>query len=247
MALIRGGQFDGHAKDAIVLDLGDLDRQGENIRALAREEAERILSEARAERERLLDGASEEGRKAGYEEGKRAGIEAGREEGTQRAIEEYRAALAEIERSWSEALAAFDETRSELLLDARRDVLRLASLIAEKVVKRAALLDESLVRDQFAAILAHVASPTRLRVRIHPDDRAVLERSMPTLAERFGSLENTEIVEDASLSRGSCVAVTGDGAEIDAGIESQIDRLVEQLLPENDGLRVEEGRERDAA
>jgi hypothetical protein len=79
-------------------------------------------------------------------------------------------------------------------------------------------------------VLELVGRPTRLVVRINPEDIERTKRDLPALAARFAGAAHAELLPDASLSRGSIVAATEAG-EIDATIETQLDRIVESLLP----------------
>jgi flagellar biosynthesis/type III secretory pathway protein FliH len=125
----------------------------------------------------------------------------------------------------------------------QRDVLRLALAVAERITKRVVQTDAQVAAAQLEAVLGVIVRPTELTVRIHPDDREVLSAALPQIAARFSQARHIELVDDASLMRGSCVAATraagggsgGGGAmapgEIDASIQTQIDRIVEAMLP----------------
>lgn len=231
MALIRQAEFAMAGRDAIVLDLGDLARQAERLREAARVEAEQMASQARAERERILSGAAEEGRRQGHEEGLSRGREEGMKAGREAALADARERLAALEASWTKALEAFDTERERMLQEARHDVLRLAVAVAEKVVKRSIVLHEATAVDQLAAALTLVSRATRLSVAVHPEDREPVREALPELLGRLASGAHVDLVDDAALHRGSCVIRTASGGEIDASIGSQLDRIVEVLLP----------------
>lgn len=229
MALIR--QHDIAGRDAVVLDLGDLMRQGERIKAAARAEADRIAAAARDERARIVAGAEDEGRARGHGEGLAAGRAEGLASGRAEAIAECRARLEALEQAWAAALASFEVSRRGMLVDARSAVVELAALVATKVAKRAVVLNESAAADQLAAVLELVTRPTRLVIAVHPDDEPVVREAFPALAARLSPGTDAEFTTDASLDRGSCVARTRGGGEIDASIATQIDRIVEAILP----------------
>ena len=239
MALIRNANAATIAREAIVLDLGDLREQGERMIRAARAEAERVVSDARTERGRILAGACEEGRAEGHERGLEQGRITGREEAKGQALDEHRERLARVESAWTGALGEFAARREDLVQGALRDVLRLAVTIAERVAKRAIELDPRVVEHQLAAVLAVVVRPTELVVRINPRDRATVERALPGLMAAMPAVRCAEIVDDAAVERGGCIARTrgeagsGDagGGEIDARIETQLDRIVEAILP----------------
>jgi len=234
MALIRQSLSSNAVRDAVVLDLGDLARQGELLKAGAIAKAEQIVREAHSERARILAGASEEGRAQGREAGRVEGHREGLEKGRAQAVEEFKARLGQVERAWTEALAAFAVQRERLLEGARTDVLDVALMAAEKVVKRALRLNPGLVADQVGAVIEAVARPTESRIAIHPDDEPLVREAMPALRQRLEAARHVSIETDPSLERGSCILRTPGAGEIDATVRTQLDRIVEALLPERD-------------
>jgi len=237
MALIRQAQAQRVVDGAVVLDLGDLANQGERLVAEARKRADAEIARAQTERDRLLAGAKEDGYRAGFAEGERAGYEAGLAEGRRAALEEHGEALTRVERAWDGALGSFVELRGHMLVSARRDVLRLAVRVAELVTRRRIELDERAVEGSLEAVVSSVLRPTRLIVRVHPDDRAVSQEALPKLLETLSSGSDAELVDDASLSRGSCVATFDEAmsGRIDASIETQLERIAKALLPDMRG------------
>jgi flagellar biosynthesis/type III secretory pathway protein FliH len=240
MALIRHAQAERIARDAIVLDLGDVQRQAAQLMEQARRRAEEIVAEARAEREKILAGAGEKGRAEGLAKGTEEGRKAGAEQGRAAALAEWKGKLEQVEKRWVEALGSFERERDRMLTEARVDVLRLALLLSEKIVKRVVEVDPGIVGEQLQAVLALVARPTELLITINPGDRGAAEAALPGLMARFQSVRHVELVGDAKVSRGSCVARTrgrageggaAGGGEIDAGIEGQLQRIAELLLP----------------
>ncbi len=249
MALIKNANAELIAREAVVLDLGDLSRQGRAIVDAAKARAEQVLAEARAERDRLVAGAAEKGRAEGLAKGLEEGRAKGREEGRAAAQAEHRAELDRLAASWQGALEEFAAQRQTLLNHAHTDILRLAALIAERVVKRTITLDPSVVTDQVRAVLAAVTRPTELLLRVHPDDLEIARAAMPDLLRAFEMVKGAEIVGDASLPRGSCVAAARSGAggigggEIDASIHTQLDRIVEALIPGGRGAQADDATE----
>lgn len=231
MALIRQANAKAMARDAIVLDLGDLAAQGELLKARARAEADQIVAESRAERKRLLDGAAEEGRREGLarglEEGRKQGADAGKKE----AIAAQRETLSKLESAWGAALAAFESSRDQMLLEAKEDIVKLAAIVAELVTKRAMVLEPSRVADQLGAVLGLLSRATRLVVSVHPDDESILREALPALAATLPAATHVEFATDPALERGSCVARSGSGGVIDASIRTQLQRISETLVP----------------
>lgn len=230
MALIKHAQARSIARDAIVLDLAEISRQGEAMVAGARDKAERIVSEAEAERDRLIGTAAQEGIRRGHEEGFAAGFAEGARRGEAAARAEFAARLGAVAAAWESALAGFEAQREDILLAARTEALGLALEIARKVTKRHAQVDPEIVRDQMDAALRMVTHPSRLILSVCPDDLATARAELERVRGVLASARHAEMIEDAALSRGSVLVRTGRGA-IDATIETQIDRMVSALMP----------------
>jgi flagellar biosynthesis/type III secretory pathway protein FliH len=230
MGMIRNALAGEIARDAVVLDLGDLRAQAAAIRRRAEEEAQRIAREAKEERERIVAGAREEGFERGRAEGLEQGLREGREAGRREALEQNTERIEALTNAWEAALGDFERSRDALRRDAREDVLRLALRLSEKVAKRAIEVDERAASRQVEAALEMALASERMTIRIHPEDRVAIEADLPAIAARVGGGSEATLVEDASLPRGSCVVRTERG-EVDGNIDHQIARLVDALLP----------------
>ncbi len=236
MALIRQADTHQHFRNAVALDLGDLLRQGEQIKSAATAHASKAIVDAEAQRAKLLAGAAEEGRAMGLREGHEQGLQQGTASGREAALQESKKRISELEAGWVAALARFENDRVQLLLDANQSVIALATQAAQMIVKRVITLDQSIVRGQLEAVLATLAKPTKLRVRLCAADEPIIRAAMPSLMQRYTAAEHVEIVIDSTISRGGCIAVSASGGEIDASIETQLQRIVSSLLPDHPAI-----------
>lgn len=236
MAVIKSANMPEVARGAVVLDLGDLHRQGHALIEQAKARAAEIVAQAQAERARLIRDAADMGRAEGLARGLAEGRAAGAEEGRLASVAERREALDKLEAGLTTVLGHLASERERLLADARRDVIRLAASMAEKVTKRVITLDETVVVAQVEAVLGLVLRSSRLVLRVHPQDRALIAEAMPALLAAFQSVQHVEFEDDAALDRGSCVARVADsmGGQIDASVATQLDRIVEVVLPKSD-------------
>lgn len=240
MALIKHANASMLAREAVVLDLGDLQRQGAAIIQQAQAQASKIVADAKAERERTLAGAFEQGRAEGRAKGLEEGRAQGFKDALDTAIQQHGDALAKLEANWATELSEFAARRDVLFQRATDDVIRLAVLIAERVIKRTLTISPDVVVDQVRAVLALASGPTELKLCIHPGDRALVQQALPGLIAMSAAVGHVELVDDPSLARGSCVARTkadsersaaSGGGEIDASIRTQLDRIVQIILP----------------
>lgn len=230
MALVKNSQAKQMTRSAVVLDLGDLHIQGQRLIAQAKQQAEKILADARTEREQLIAGAAEEGRTEGHAQGHTEGLEEGRKSGREQAIQQAHEEFSNLQQTWTESLASFNAQRDDILDDARDAVLELAIEIAQRVIARAIAADPASVREQLAKAIELAAHASRLVIAVHPDDIPIVEEALPELMRTLANSAHTEITPDPALQPGSCVIQTPAG-EIDASIETQINRIVEALTP----------------
>jgi flagellar biosynthesis/type III secretory pathway protein FliH len=236
---LRQSEAQRIASEAIALDLGDLARQADALLARARAQAAGVVEQAQAQRAAIMRGIEEQARKEGFEAGRGEGLATGKVSGHAQALAESKAKLDALQQAWGRALAEFEGARAAMLEDAREDVLQLAVLLAQRVVKRSIEVDASLVKDQLAATLAMVARPTSLTVAVNPQDEPLAREAMAALATSMDSAKHAQISADAALARGSCVVRTAGGGVLDASIDTQLRRIAESLLPERLAKRVE--------
>jgi flagellar assembly protein FliH len=230
MALIKSSNARGLLKDAVVLDLGDIQRQADALLERARREAERIVADARAESQQLIDSASETGREEGLQSGLEEGREQGRRVGREEVIESLKTQLGELISNWQNALEQWERDREEMLLAAREDVLAFAFALGQKVTHRIIEADPTVVQDQLAEALSLLSRPSAVTITINPADREHVEQVLDELVTVCGACEHAELRDDSSIARGGCVLRTS-GGEVDATIDTQLARIAEALLP----------------
>ena len=230
MALIRSKQAAALSRDAVVLDLGDLARQGQAIREKAQRDAERLLADARTQARRIVEEATHAGREEGVQQGLTEGREKGRAEGRAEALNRAATALRDFEAAWQQALDEFTAARHAMLVEFKTDVVRLALAIARRVVRRAAALDPTVVHEQIEAALQMVARKTAVSVFVSPRDLDLAGAILPSLKARFQDGVDLSLAADESIAPGGCIVRAGSG-EIDATLATQLDRIAEALLP----------------
>lgn len=217
-------------REAIVLDLGDLGAQAARLRMQAQAHAEQILTDANDKARALVVETTEAADARGHAEGLARGIEEGREQGRAQALAEGKEQLDTLTHSMAEVASRWEQQRLTLERDAREAVLAFALRAVEKLVHRAVEADPEVAARQVGDALESVLSPHDITVRIHPDDRPVVEEALPQLVAAVGSLGHVTLVDDVAAGRGGCVLET-IGGSIDATIRTQLDRLTDLILP----------------
>jgi flagellar assembly protein FliH len=179
-------------------------QQGAELVAVAREQAETIAASAR-----------EQGFAAGYAAG----------------IEKAEAAAAGLLAQAGETASAVGRFRDETIAGAERELVQLALGIAEKVLQRSFELEPERVVDVLRGALRKTYSRDGLEVVCNPDDLRRLETAGPELAGTLGGLRDLRVVADRRIARGGVVVRTPAG-DVDATIDSQLERIAGLLLEE---------------
>jgi len=230
MTVIKHDQTADVLPRAMVLDLSDLAGQARQMTERARAEAQRIRDQAERDAEQRRADATEQGYNEGFAKGKQEGIEAGRTEARDEVLDTFKPQLEQLIDSWSQALQQWEQSRSDMLLQAREDVLTFAFELAAKVVGRTIEHDPSVVQEQVAEALALLNQPTAVTIVAHPDDHELIQEVLSPLLEQLTCCQHADLRADESMTRGGCIVRTAGGS-VDATIETQLSRIAEALLP----------------
>jgi type III secretion system HrpE/YscL family protein len=173
-------------------------------------EARRLLEEAETRAAAIVRSAEDERARA-------------REEGFARGYEEGAA-------RWTAATRAAQESVRGLMALAREEVLRLAMRVAEKILRqRIEVAPESILPMIDEALRSLQAQPQlRVVLRVHPDDRPLLEARRPHWLDHFPAIATLTIAPDETIGRGGC-RIESEHGTVDATIQTQI-RVIERHL-----------------
>jgi flagellar assembly protein FliH len=181
----------------------------------AREQGAAMVSVAREQAESIAQGAREQGFEVGYNEG----------------IERAEAAVLERLAIAEHLVQQVREAREQALASCERDLVELAFQIAEKVVRQRVAADP----DATVGVLEHALRKAFVRdgltVLCNPADLERLAGASERLQMRVGSLTGLSLIGDRRISQGGVVVRT-DAGDIDATIESQLERLRDLLFDE---------------
>jgi flagellar assembly protein FliH len=128
------------------------------------------------------------------------------------------------------AVDALDRERDRWLAEWEAFGLRLSVAIAEKLLRRQLDLHPETATNMLSETLRLAAGNTHISLRIHPEDLQLLGEYPAEVARSMASCAQATIVPDPGVSRGGCVIDSQHGV-IDARIETQLQRIVDELLP----------------
>ena len=151
----------------------------------------------------------EEARQAGYHDGYRDGLEA-LEAAKRQFAKATSAEMASLVASFQADVAALEDRMAQAVLDTS---LRLARQVVRSEL---ALRPEAVAQVAREAVSAVLLTAQHLRLRMHPQDLALIESG----AGEDLRARHVLLLADAALSRGGCVVET-DMGEVDARVESR--------------------------
>ncbi|QDU33167.1 Yop proteins translocation protein L [Poriferisphaera corsica] len=229
-------------KQAVVLDLSDINKQAAKLRMRAEAKAAEIIAKAETDARQMVQDAKEafeRGQQEGFEDGQSRGMQAGMKQGYDQGLQQgYDEAfqqkfesLQQVQTAWADVIHQWDAYRTRMEVESSEAVTEFALKLAERLVHRVIEVDHTVIVDQVANAFSYILRPMDVAVQINPDDKPILEEAIPNLMGEFRNLKHIELVENKDVTRGGCVVVYGRG-EVDAQIETQIERVIDMILPE---------------
>ena len=194
------------------------------------QEAAGILEDARSRATAIL----EQSRQDGHREGFNQGLAEGRELARREALDQHAAAIAQVVSALDAALRDVQATRETLISASAQDATRLAIAIASKVCGQMAMGSRMVAEHNVSAALRLIGRGREVRLCVHPSDAEHLHSILPELQRRNPTLVSIDLAADAGVEPGGCRVHTCE-VMIDAGIQTQLDRIAAELLGEPGG------------
>ncbi|MFW5702066.1 MAG: FliH/SctL family protein [Bacteroidota bacterium] len=141
--------------------------------------------------------------------------------------EEIQQRLAEI-RQIDDVVASLRESFSGEMKKLEESIVPLSIMIAGHIIGREIEKDNHIVVEQVRKLFRSLEGEKVFSIYINPKDKEILESAKSELIVGSERLDQTALIEDESLPRGSCVMRTSAGT-IDGRINSQLERLSNSL------------------
>jgi flagellar biosynthesis/type III secretory pathway protein FliH len=206
----------GRAVQPVAFSFSDMRGQANNYLGTVRSEAAKIVQQAHQEAEQIRRQAEAAGRKAAE-----AAIERVMDERVGKRMETLLPALEQL-------MAEMNNMKAQLLTRWEQSALKVATAIAERVIRREIAHDPQITLDLIADTLRLAAGMTEINLHISPTDYDNLGTQITRLAETVGHLAPSAVVADGDVSPGGCCVKTTFGV-IDQQIESQLRRIEEEM------------------
>ena len=213
----------------VVFNYDDLTKQCEEKIAAVKQQAEEILTSAIQEAEELRQQAHEVGYQAGYEEGAVKVEYISNLRAEKLAEEQFQKRLEQTLPVFERVTAALNEQREQWLSHWETAAVRLAATIAMKVLQNAVALQPDLCEVTAREALKLAVGKTQVTLRMNPEDIQCLGERVEKLANSLNWTGPLPVIADSTIGRGGCV-VQSEHGEVDARLETQVERIVHELL-----------------
>ena len=200
----------------------DIQKESRNIMAQlekASADAVRIRQEAQSDAEKI--------RKEAFADARKEGLEKGEKEGFAKGLDQVNSLIRKLE----DLTHDVDETRRNILENARHDIVDLAVGIAEKIVKTTCVTQRDIVvrNAEYALGMLKEKSPVVIRGNLADMDVAREYRSL--LMNMFDKVESIKLAEDPEVHQGGCIVESAAGG-VDANIPTQFSSIRSSLHEE---------------
>ena len=227
MGLIKSENTPG---SIVPFTMTDIERHAKKLILRAQQRAEQMLAAAQSEAEVIREEAYSSGKIEGRKEGTAEGLTQGRQAGHQQALTEFKNQFTQASAAFNAAAATVDQTRNQMEAEGLVEVVKLSLAIARRITKRQAVLDPQVLIENLREAMKLVIKSVDIRIAIHPTQRKILDDALPALQLQWPSLVHVTVIEEAALQPGGC-RVYSEHGQIDASIETQLDRIAAELLP----------------
>ena len=208
-------------------------QEADQFAAQVRQEAENIGAQARQEAEDIKKEAYASGFSSGEEGGYKKGYEDGYTKGKATALEESTNSINMI----NKVIGGLENYRSEILYEARNDIVKMAVSVAEKVLHKEIMTDPQTVVSVVKHAISKVGFKKKFVVHVNPLDVEVLKAAGSEIAGLIDGLESLKFKPDPKVEAGGCVVQTESGT-VDAQVDRQYNEIKESVLENIDGAEI---------
>ncbi len=171
----------------------------------------------------------------GFEEGRQSAIEELEKEFEEKLHAEQRVTLIKTIGQLETLIANIQKEFFQLQAKSEEVVLKFALAVAQQILKREVLCDNSIVLNQLRESLRRVLGVENIKVRVNPEDEAIVRENKPAILSASDSLREIVIESDDKVERGGCILESESG-NVDARISTQMKKIEAALI--DDGVLI---------
>jgi flagellar assembly protein FliH len=193
--------------------------------------AMQIIQEAEAAAQEMRTGAIAEieaERERAFREGYEAGGDQARIDVEAQLAASWEQRIEALQADVSNVVTAIEAQRATLWRQTEKDIISFSIEMARKIIKAEIQENPKVIGEVIKHALRRVVNKEHIRIRISPQDLDDVRAQREDLILVLDGASNVDIVDDRRIDKGGCVIETPAG-NIDAKIDTQMDRLVEAL------------------
>ena len=203
--------------------------ESEMLLQQAQEEIETMKAQALAEieeaRTQIIEEAKKMGYQEGFEQGQKEGYEQGHEEGLESVAKEREEAL----RDASIRIAQVEEEYQKKLDELEPQFIDTLTGIYEHIFHVSLKNSRDLIVYLIANTMRNLEGSSGYLIHVSKEDYPFVSMQKKELVKGTGiSVDDIDILEDATLARSECMIETGNGV-FDCGLGTQLEALNEEL------------------
>jgi flagellar assembly protein FliH len=213
----------------VVFNFEDLHHQGNTYLAQVRQQAEAMLQAALQEADVVRETARREAKEEGRQEGLKDSAGIIEEQSTRLAEQRLKERLDATLPAVAAVAAAMRQELDQWLIRWEKVAVRIAVAIAQKIIHRQLETQPDIAAGMIKEALRLAAGHPQLRIHLCPQDVTYLGPHAADIVRSVTACAEAVVIPDPEITRGGCRIETRHG-EIDARLETMLDRIVEELL-----------------
>ena len=234
MVVMKAETVSGIGQGAAVFSFRDVETDAREIVDAAKRRSEQIETQAQEKAKEINNLAQQQGYEKGFEKGLEEGKEKGEKKALLQATSEFKKNNEKIVATLKDVFEKFQNDKARLIWEAQQGAIGLAVMIARKVTKQIVADTTKVTEDNVKAALEMITSNSNAIVKINPADMKHMEKVAANSDVVLGSYDNSVKFEaDSEVGPGGCVVTTECG-QIDAKLDTQIERIAEELLKKSE-------------
>lgn len=139
--------------------------------------------------------------------------------------------LANVFKALRDAVEELSLLREHVLRESEEDLLKLAVMIARKVIHQEIAVDRLILAKIVSAAVSGASERDEVVIRLNPEDHRLVSAHKHLYLGGCGDERLLEIKADDAIAPGGCIVDTATG-EIDARPDAQVDEIFRRLLEE---------------
>jgi flagellar assembly protein FliH len=208
--------FSGVVPGTVAFSFVDMRGQADDYLQAVQEEAAKIVQQAHQQAEQIRRRAEAAGRQAAV-----AAAERDLDEKVAHRMGTVLPALQQL-------VQQINDARGEMQNHWERSAIRVATAIAERIIRRQIERQPQITLDLIAETLRLATGSAKITLRLNPTDYENMGSQAALLTEGLCQLSPSAVVADPAISAGGCRVDTEFG-EIDQQIETQLRRIEQEL------------------